>query len=350
MPHQQPILPYFCNSRVVLVMLILGIALAALMSLSPGIPAERGPIFAASLWVITWIGLGFTAVLCTLQKKLEALSANYLFLVVLGVLLGVTALVSMASLLIWSRLIMGPPIDVLGFMVRNLAIALVFGSIGLWIFLLHVDRLRRLNAQNRAELSALHARIRPHFLFNSLNTAAELTQIDPAAAERALLNLASLFRAALNADNVQPLETELQLAQRYCELAAWRMNQPPQIHWQIPEPIPKVVLPILSLQPLLENALRFAPGGARIEVSVNWGPKAVSVVVENPISTTTAKQGNGIALSTIIDRLDLLFSGQASLRVSQRDKRFRVKLVVPRDHPIHQQQSAKKATKERTEI
>jgi len=340
MPRKQPILPYFCNSRVVLVMLVLGIALAALMGLSPGVQSERDQIFASSLWIITWIGLGFSAVLCTLQSRLEALSANWLFIVVLAILLLVTAVVSILSLVIWAQIAPPEQIDYPGFLGRNLAIALVTGSIGLWIFLLHVDRTRRLGAQSRAELSALHARIRPHFLFNSLNTAAELTRIDPPAAERALLNLASLFRAALNANNEQSLATEINLAQRYCELASWRMPKPPEVRWSLPDPLPEVVLPVLSIQPLLENAIRYSrcdDKPAQIEVSVNQGTNAVSIVVENPIHQTEQTAGNGMALSTIADRLDLLFGDQASMRFGAVDGRYRVKLVIPLNDGVHGQ-------------
>src|SRR5690606_11628475 len=101
----------------------------------------------------------------------------------------------------------------------------------------------------QAELEALQARIRPHFLFNTLNTGAALVHARPGEAERLLLGLSDLFRAALAGPGELPLEDELGLARRYLEIEALRFGPRLQVNWQLPAPLPEVWVPTLSIQP-----------------------------------------------------------------------------------------------------
>src|SRR5690606_7067259 len=172
--------------------------------------------------------------------------------VCLGLLLGMTLLVSLAA-----RGLLGlttGPMETAGadFVLRMLAVALVVGLIGLLTYRNYWAAHRLAIRTKQLELEALQARIRPHFLFNTLNTGAALVRARPDEAERLLLDLADLFRAALRGPELVPLADELELTRRYLEIEGLRLGQRLRVHWELPEPLPQAMVPALSMQPLAE--------------------------------------------------------------------------------------------------
>jgi two-component system sensor histidine kinase AlgZ len=332
-------LPAFCTPRVLLITLLLGFGVALLLAIAPGVAEDRWVRLGTTAWFVAWVALITTGVLCSLQKPLCRLALPWLLLVVMAVLLAATALISVLAYQSLTRLGWNPFESQSEFLIHNQAIALVVGSMGIWIFSLNWAKTRRMTAQTKAELDALHARIRPHFLFNSLNTVAALIETDPAAAEAAVLDLASVFRAALHAGDASTLADELDLSQRYLALEHWRLGARLAVVWVMPSaPLPRITVPILTLQPLIENAVRYAversatPCTIRIECLV--GSQAVSVLIENPLidePKAVVPNGNGISLQNIRDRLALMFGDRASLRAGVIEDKFRVKLVLPLD-------------------
>ena len=337
MARHNAALPAFCTPRVLLITLLLGLGVALLLAIAPGVAEDRWVRLGTMAWFMAWVSLITTGVLCSLQKPLCRLALPWLLLVVLLVLQAAAALISLLAYQSLTSLGWTPFESQWAFLFHNQAIALVVGGLGIWIFSLHWANTRRLNAQTKAELTALHARIRPHFLFNSLNTVAALIETDPPAAEAAVLDLASVFRAALHAGDVSTLSDELDLSRRYLALEQWRLGARLVVDWVLPAaPLPHISMPILTLQPLVENAVRYAversasPCTIRIECVV--GAHAVSVVIENPLieaAPTAMVGGNGISLHNIRDRLGLMFGEQASLRTGIIEDKFRVKLVLP---------------------
>ncbi|KTG16737.1 MULTISPECIES: histidine kinase [unclassified Guyparkeria] len=326
-------LPAFCTARVILITLALGVILSLLLSLVPGVGTERWSRFGTTLWLVTWIALVTVALLCASRRWLQRLPLAALLATVVVLLLAVTAA---SSAVAFSALLSvgWEPGETAGrFVLHNLAIALVVGLLGIWVFSLHLANARQINAAAEAELSALHARIRPHFLFNSLNTVAELIHERPEAAEQAVLDLSRVFRAALAADERVTLAEEIELARRYLDLEQWRLGNRLRVDWQLPEPLPEIRLPVLTLQPLVENAVRHsverqqAAGPIRIECQP--GRRSVGLVIENDLVPGEDRHGNGMALANIADRLALVFGEAASLRAGPVDGRFRVKLVIP---------------------
>ena len=331
-------LPAFCTPRILLITLLLGFGVALLLAIAPGVSEDRWVRLGTTSWFVAWVTLITIGVLCALQKPLCRLSRHWLVLVVMTILLVTTAIISILAYQSLTRFGWNPFESQLEFLMHNQAIASVVGGMGIWIFSLHWAKTRRVTAQTKAELDALHARIRPHFLFNSLNTVAALIDTDPKAAEAAVLDLASIFRAALHAGDTATLDDELALTRRYLALERWRLGPRLVVEWVLPEaPLPAIVLPILTIQPLVENAVRYAverssePCTIRIECLV--GEHAISLLIDNPVITDTqssARDGNGISLQNIRDRLALMFGDRASLRVGVIDAHFRVKLVLPR--------------------
>ena len=180
----------------------------------------------------------------------------------------------------------------------------------------------------RARLTALQARIQPHFLFNSLNSIASLIAVDPEKAEQAILDLSDLFRASLaHPDSLSTWQKELTLAKRYLSIEQYRLGERLSMRWQI-ETIPaELPIPHLTLQPLLENALIHG-----IHPLVEGGTIFVSAVIKDqhfnlmlinscPINAIPS-EGSQIALKNIQARLQAYFGESARLTAHQDGEQF----------------------------
>jgi len=187
-----------------------------------------------------------------------------------------------------------------------------------------------------ARLMALQSRIRPHFLFNSLNTAVSLVRQDPRLAEQVLLDMADLFRVLL-ADSraLVPLADEVRLARSYLEIEQLRLGGRLRVHWGC-ETVPLgAQVPILVLQPLLENAVRYgvepSADGGDVSVAIGIHGRQLVIEVRNPVfgSDGPPPMGNRIALANIAERLALHFDAEGNLRTSTREGQFVVKVSIP---------------------
>jgi len=188
---------------------------------------------------------------------------------------------------------------------------------------------------SEARLQALQARIRPHFLFNSLNTVLGLIRSDPRLAEHTLENLADLFRVFMrDARELVPLDDEVITCKEYLAIEQLRLSHRLKVVWDIEEMPGDALLPSLLLQPLLENAVhhgiepRMEEG--RIEIRITRPGDRVRVEIDNPISATPAvRTGNQMALSNVRERLMLLYDMEAELKTGPQGDRFRLHLEFP---------------------
>ena len=204
------------------------------------------------------------------------------------------------------------------FLVRNVAIALVVTALALRYF--YVTHQWRLNVemQARARVHALQARIRPHFLFNSMNTIAALTRTNPARAEEAVQDLADLFRANLNEKrNTITLAEEIEVARTYQRMEQLRLGDRLRVDWKI-DALPRdALVPGLMLQPLLENAIYHGieprPDGRRRHGGGRALKGIITIVVRNPVpaANVTMREGNRLALANIRERLELMYDERA---------------------------------------
>jgi two-component system sensor histidine kinase AlgZ len=190
-------------------------------------------------------------------------------------------------------------------------------------------------ALSEARLQALQARIRPHFLFNSINAVLSLIRQDPKRAERALEDMADLFRV-LMADNRQltSLAREVELCRAYLNLEQLRLGERLRIEWHIDNMPEDAMIPPLVLQPLLENAVyhgiepRLEPGVVSINIYLARGE--VHMVLRNPYEQEGDHHaGNKMALANIRERLALHFDAEASLTTNVSDNAYQVHIVVP---------------------
>ena len=191
-----------------------------------------------------------------------------------------------------------------------------------------------LPAETTARLAELQSRIRPHFLFNTLNTALALVRLDPPRAEGVLEDLAELFRVALSDSSESvTLADEVALAQRYLAIEQIRFGSRLQVSWELDPDAALARVPPLLLQPLVENAVRHgvepadAGGTIRIRTRIKSG-RAV-IVIQNTVPVEPSRPGNGMALKNVRERLHLMHDVAAQFDTQLSPNMFRVQIVVP---------------------
>jgi two-component system, LytTR family, sensor histidine kinase AlgZ len=298
--------------------------LVASASWAQALPAV-GPALAIALpATLLWL-LG----VCLLRRVLARLAPT-------GRVAGLTALGALLALLAaW-------PVAALGLFemnpLRDLALPLAGAALALPLALWLQSRERaRTPADARARLAELQSRIRPHFLFNTLNTAIALVRSDPARAEGVLEDLAELFRVALEdgGSGTVTLADEIELARRYLAIEALRFGERLSVQWQLDPDAGAARLPPLALQPLLENAVRHgvepSEGGGTVRVRTRVQLGRVEVIVDNtlPAGKAAPNPGHGLALANVRERLRLLHDLDAQFEAGPREGRFRVRIVVP---------------------
>ncbi len=190
-------------------------------------------------------------------------------------------------------------------------------------------------ALTEARLQALQARIRPHFLFNSINAVLSLIRAEPKRAERMLEDMSELFRV-LMADNrkLTPLADEITLCKRYLEIEDIRLGDRLVVVWKIDSMPADALVPPLILQPLVENAVyhgiepRQVPGTLTIEITSKG--KQFRIQLTNPYQTgSTHVSGNRMAIANIRERLQLHFDAEASLKAEVKDETYVVTITLP---------------------
>jgi two-component system sensor histidine kinase AlgZ len=192
----------------------------------------------------------------------------------------------------------------------------------------------RTPADTAARLAELQSRIRPHFLFNTLNSAIALVRAEPAKAEALLEDLSDLFRHALmDQGTAVTLADEIALARRYLAIEQVRFGERLNVEWAVDPQADLAKLPPLLLQPLVENAVRHgvepSATGAAVRVSTQRRGSTVVVKVTNTVPAGQGSEGHGLALRNVQDRLALLHDVQAQFRCGLKDGVYQVRMEFP---------------------
>lgn len=196
-------------------------------------------------------------------------------------------------------------------------------------------------AQSEARLAALNARIRPHFLFNSLNAVLSLIRARPQEAEAALESLSDLFRAAMrDPGELVSLADEIALARQYLELEHLRLGERLVVNWEIGSVSMAIPIPPLMLQPLLENAVYHgiepAPAGGTVRIAISQRGDELQIVIANPTAGRVQHAaGNQIALANIRERLALYYDLEAQLEIRLEDNLYEVRISLPCRRKAH---------------
>ena len=335
MPHPHPHRPIdiLLSPATLIAVVLAGEALAALLALSPAPVEDRLVLFGLASLGIQWATLGTLALVHLLRPVLGRLKPQPLAWASLGLLLVTTVLMALASWRLMSfRHVPGDHEGPL-FVLRAMALALVAGLLVLLAFQNHWRARQLALRAKQAELDALQARIHPHFLFNTLNTGAALVHQQPQKAEQLLLDLADLFRAALTDSRQVPLREEVELARRYIDIEHLRFGARMQVEWALPDTLPAQDVPILSIQPLLENAIHHgvepSTGPCRLQVAIVAEDGGVRITVSNDLPASMASsihRGHSVGLQALRARVQMM-GGDVHTQVA--DGRYLASLRVP---------------------
>ena len=334
-------LPSFCDVRMVFAVVVIAQLLAFIITLvSPGVLENAwGNLGLISLFM-QWIALTSAAVLCICRPALARMGNRLAAAISYLLVLLVTAVVSEAAFWLMHASTVFPEITIdrhATFLLRNLTISTVIAAIVLRYLYVQFQWRQQLKAEARARIQALQARIRPHFLFNSMNTIAALTRSAPETAETAIEDLSDLFRASLNNTRQQAtLAEEMTLARRYLGIEALRLGERLNVQWDMQGVPLAIVLPPLILQPLLENAIYHGierlPEGGTIHVDGDCEGGRVTIAISNPVLPETAGEphaGHRIAQENIRQRLQIIFGDSAELLSTLQAGVYKVVMHLP---------------------
>lgn len=356
-------LPDFCAIRMVFSVVVAGELLAFVLTLAPNTDSGNrwGDLAFVSLF-IQWVGLTSAGLLCVSRRWLERLGNASAAAVSYGLVLVVTAVLSEAAYwlveervvnfrlaapwrlsdepywFVQQRMLEGSSAGVsrLGFLLRNLGIGAIIAAVALRYFYVQFQRKANLESEAQARVQALQSRIRPHFLFNSMNTIASLTRSRPEVAEQVVEDLADLFRVSLGDARVPvTLGRELEVCRHYLRIEGLRVGERLRTEWLLDLP-EDALLPALTLQPLLENAIYHGieplPEGGPVRIEGALESKRLLVKISNSLAAGAGMQtraGNQMAQDNVRQRLRAFFGDSGRLDVEAGAGEYRVRVSFP---------------------
>jgi two-component system sensor histidine kinase AlgZ len=347
-----PFLPDLCNSQSVFLLVLVAELLAFVLTISAssGLQHFDWNKLALISVQLQWVVVFSAVALCRLrfwlrrQTHLRAGCTSYVLV------LGVTLMLSIAGQWIIYGISGLALMDDYQFrfdgwqLLNNMVIAAIMAGILLRYLYLQQQLRNQQQAEMQARIQALQSRIRPHFLFNSMNSIASLIATEPDTAERVVEDLSELFRASLAEPSLIPLERELGLCKHYLDIEQLRLGKRLQVDWQIGECNKNLKIPSLMLQPLVENAIFHGieplPRGGKIIIKVSQNDKQLGIVISNPYLLARKNQPNGepaqrhnrMALDNIRRRLTAHFGAAARLSSSAENGVFTTYIFCPLTH------------------
>lgn len=332
-------LPDFCNMKAVLRLLVATELLAVFLTLAD---LERLTPFpwtdlALKSFLLAWVGLSTCVLLCSLRVSLGRLKHSHAAFVVLFLFLMLVAFFTFAAegLLLYLHIRQIGEVDVIAALVRNVLMGGIIGGLVLRYFYLQELLLRKQRAELMARVQALQARIRPHFLFNSMNIIASLIVVDPDKAEQVVEDLSALFRASLKVEGEVPLNAEIDLCKSYLNIEKLRLGKRLEVEWRFENLQPNLRIPALTLQPLLENAIyhgvELGENGGKVTILLAWTGKEMNIVITNPYHENKRSQhkGNNMAVANIKERLQVYYGDKAQLRTAAVGQLFSTQISYP---------------------
>ena len=342
--RDQPWFPDLCRLPRLAALLGLAALVEVVLALAPdGAQGWSAYRFLSACGLAMWLALAVAVLLCKLRAPLSRLSQR------LGALaaLAVAAAVAFAGAGVVHALYSTLGAEPLGvgfwrFTSGSAAVTVLIVALALRHFYVSDRWAAQVEANARAEADALQARIRPHFLFNSMNLIAGLLRRDPAVAERAVLDLSDLFRAALGAgEGESSLAAECELAAQYLSIEQLRLGDRLQVAWERREPLPwELPLPRLVLQPLVENAVLHGvsrlPEGGTVAIALWTDAQSLHLRVRNPAppqdpSLASLHRGAGHAQRSIAHRLAWRFGPRARVTAGWSDGYYACEVTLPLD-------------------
>lgn len=340
---QDGLLPHLCSGSAVFGLVLAGelIAFALVLTQSTLMTFSWAQLGYVSM-VVQWITLLSALLLCRLSSMFSRFSSLVSGCLAYACVLGVALVVIISAL--W---LVDGYIDVLA-LFKNMILAAIFSGIILRYLYIQQQLRQQQYAELQSRIQVLHARIRPHFLFNSMNAVASLIPVNPVLAEKVVEDLSQLFRVSLQEMSMVSLDEEIALCRNYTDIEQVRLGERLHIEWQCEHAGCNTLVPSLVLQPLIENAIyhgiqRIVDGGV-IHVSTwienhrlllrvtNPVPDLVDNQTDNLSSLTDNDKNNHMALKNIQHRLQAHYGQDANIDVQQRhdgEAVYQVTITIP---------------------
>ena len=336
---RQAYLPDFCAASTLFIVVLVAELVAIALTLAAHVGDGKFLLqLSKTSFFMLWIALLGVALMCQLKQRLESAGKTRAF-VLSFVILELTCL--LLAEISWQVVrVFGQPAiiedDHTTFILRTFAISSIVIALGMRYLYVSSEWRRSIVLEAQARISALQALIRPHFLFNSMNTIASLTRTDPRQAEEAVEDLSDLLRATLSSPkDLTSLKQELEIAAIYQRIEKLRLGERLNVRWDIADLPMRARIPNLTIQPLLENAIyhgiELLPDGGEVVVSGQCDGKTLHVSISNPVAAGKArsKDGNKMAMDNIRQRFELAYGNRASVDIDDSGDRFTVDLSFP---------------------
>jgi two-component system sensor histidine kinase AlgZ len=336
----QAFLPDFCAAGTILVILLVAELVAIVLTLASYQPGTFLTELSKMSMYLLWLALPGAALMCRIRPWAEKQGNTQAF--VISFVLLVVMCLAMAEITYRLTVRFGEAVIIdashADFLLRTFTIGTIVIALAMRYLYISSEWRRSIVLEAQARISALQALIRPHFLFNSMNTIASLTRSDPKQAEEAIEDLADLLRANLNVPKDRTtLKEELEVAAIYQRIEKLRLGDRLSVRWDIGELPMRALIPSLTIQPLLENAIyhgiELLPDGGEVKVRGRRVDGDLHIVVENPIASSQLRKtgGNRMAMANIRQRFELAYGNKASVEVEEKDGNYNVKLQFPCD-------------------
>ena len=329
---------FFFFFAVFLLVLVTELFVLTMVLASSGIKAFSWDYLALVSLFVQWVALLSALLLCGLKNRLERMRLPQTVALVYSLILVVTALATLiADWIMAGASFTQGQIKIDGYnLLRNLIISAIMAGMVLRYLYMQASLRRQEQAELQARVQALQSRIRPHFLFNSMNIIASLIETDPVTAERVVEDLSELFRASLaGADQPVRLQREIELCQRYVGIEQLRLGSRLKVNWQVASYPDAATIPLLTLQPLIENAIYHGiqplPEGGVIGVLIQYQAGSLQITVSNPcrVDQPVRESGNQLALDNIRRRMQAFYGAEARLDTHLSDGIFVTQLNYP---------------------
>lgn len=326
-------LPEFCRLRTLLGVLVIAQLLVFVLVMSLPAGMERWTALSLYSLFVQWIAIASCLLLCLARPVLRSVDTKLAVVLAWLLILLVTLALGEIAYQLLANVVRSSRVD---FHLRNVIIAAIMAALALRYFYLQFTWRSRLETATQARIQALQARIRPHFLFNSLNTIASMIRSRPDDAEAAVEDLADLFRASLSAGSgFTTLADEVRLARDYLRLESLRLQDRLNVVWQLDRLPADAVVPPLILQPLLENAVYYGieprVDGGTIHVGGRVNGDSLVIEIRNPPGGEAGLQrrGSGMAQGNVRERLRLAFGKAASFTATSDESGYCVVVGFP---------------------
>lgn len=338
------IIPEFCRTPALVTLAYVMELVAVLLTLaSMGGNIQTQERFLLLSLYLQWMGFSGAAVLCVARRWLNLVSVGVVFFACWGMLVLVTLTVSDLAWRLESWMHFGMPVGVSewDFVLRNVCVGAIVSLLLLRYFWERHQWQEEARAESEGRYLALQARIRPHFLFNALNSLAELIRSKPLQAEEMVVDLADLFRVSLDSrQRLVPLREEIEIVKGYLRIEEVRLGDKLFVNWELPADTLEARVPHLIVQPLVENAVLHGVSRLRgrgvLHVSARREGDFLVLDVDNPIppqELAPRTGGTGTAVNNIAQRIKLIYGERAKLLLGRDEGEFgpffRARLRLP---------------------